>query len=92
MSSEYIITLAASPDINKSLSNITRSLRSLGLRARMHFALTKIFEKNKCVSQSTQNALKSIEMQKKNYPFDLKRASRISFMPIGPKLWALEGY
>ena len=31
------------------------------------FVLTKIFEK-KSVSQSTQNALKRIEMQKKNLP------------------------
>ena len=36
----------------------------------LRFALTKIFEK-KSVSQSTQNALKRIEMQKKFfYPFD----------------------
>ena len=33
--------------------------------ARLHFALTKIFEKKKSVSQSTLNALKCIEMQKK---------------------------
>ena len=37
--------------------------------ARTHFGLTKILEK-KSVSQSTQNALKRVKMQKKIfYPF-----------------------
>ena len=51
---------------------------------------TKIFEK-KSVSQSTQNALKRIEMQKKFfYPYDRLRAERRSAKPerrIGLIFW-----
>ena len=114
--------------------------RRFALRARIlgRFAPSKF--KKKSVSQSTQNGLKRIKMQKKFFiPFcserrsatlpspavaSLPRASRFalafsvaslhwalrfalatypmssqgpkvslpSFMPIGPKLWALEGY
>ena len=65
----------------------TRLLCSLRLRARisltllariLRFALTKNFEK-KSVSQSTQNSLKRVKMQKKILPlFDPLRASRVA--------------
>ena len=48
------------------------------------------FSKKKSVSHSTQNALKRIEMQKKNYPYDRLRAERRSAKPerrIGLVFW-----
>ena len=49
----------------------------------LRFALTKISEKEG-VSQSTRNALKRIEMQKKIfYLFDRLRASRVAQSPSG---------
>ena len=59
-------------------SGPTRLLRVL------RFALMKIFEK-KSVSQLTRNALKRIEMQKKN--FDRLRASRVAQSPSGVAQW-----
>ena len=60
----------------------------LASRARvLRFALTKIFEKISA-SQSTRNALKRIEMQKKFfYPFDRLRTSRVAQCPSGVAQW-----
>ena len=64
-------------------SGPTRSHWLTSLARVLRFALTKIFEK-KSVSQSTRNALKRIEMQKKFfYPFDRLRASRVAQSPSG---------
>ena len=46
------------------------------------------FSKKKSVSQSTRNALKRIEMQKKNlYPFDRLRASRVAQSASAKREW-----
>ena len=53
----------------------SRSLRSQRFALRAH----KNFRKKKSVSQSTQNALKRVKMQKKFFtPFDSIRASRVA--------------
>ena len=52
--------------------------------ARVRFALRAHENFRKKVSQSTQNAMKRIEMQQqKNYPFDPLCASRVSQSPSG---------
>ena len=84
---------------------------TLCARTRFRTSRSRKFSKKISVSQSTQNALKRIEMQKKFFtPFTEKAqvamrnltypmsptgsqgVSMPSFMPIGLKLWALEGY
>ena len=65
--------------IRPTRSHLARFARILlVLLARvLRFVLTKIFEK-KSVSQLSRNALKRIEMQKENYPFDPIRETRSS--------------
>ena len=57
----------------------SRSLRSRAFRASRSQKFSK-----KSVSQSTQNALKRVKMQTKNFtPFDRLRASRVVQSPSG---------
>ena len=63
-------------------SGPTRSHLALFARARFTLLAHENFRK-KSVSQSTQNDLKRIEMQKKIYPFDQLRASRVAQSPSG---------
>ena len=61
----------------------TRSHLARFACARFALRAHKNFRK-KSVSQLTRNALKRIEMQKKNfYPFDRLRASRVAQSPSG---------
>ena len=62
----------------------TRSHLARFARARFTLRAHENFRK-KSVSQSTRNALKRIEMPKKNffYPFDRLRASRVAQSPGG---------
>ena len=64
-------------------SGPTRSHLARFARARFALRAHENFRKKKSVSQSTQNALKRIEMQKKFYPFDRLCASRVSQSPSG---------
>ena len=63
-------------------SGPTRSHLARFARARFALRAHENFRK-KSVSQSTQNAPKRIEMQKKFYPFDRLRASRVAQSPSG---------
>ena len=64
-------------------SGPTRSHLARFARARFTLCAHENFRKKKSVSQSTRNALKRIEMQKKIYPFDRLRASRVAQSPSG---------
>ena len=67
-------------------SGPTRSHLARFARARFTLRAHENFRKKKSVSQSTRNALKRIEMQKKKqkiYPFDRLRASRVAQSPSG---------
>ena len=63
-------------------STVSIGGRSLGLPAsRSHlacFALTKIFEKKKCVSIDSKCSETHRNAKKKFYPFDRLRASRVA--------------
>ena len=66
----------------------TRSHLARFASARFALHTHKNFWEKKSVSQSTQNALKRIEMQKKIfYPFDRLRASRVAQSPSGVAQW-----
>ena len=54
----------------------------------LRFALTKVLKKG--VSQSTQDALKRIVMQKKNYPFDPQSVSGQA-QPYLPHVTTMQG-
>ena len=67
----HFVPLQASPA--GLLGRFTPSGFALRARILGRFAPSK-FSKKKSVSQSTQNGLKRVKMQKKIYPFDALRA------------------